>query len=95
MPAAKSAPAHAAEKPAKSNIVSDLIHKAESAVEGLVGHSLVVHKLDVAFVHALAGAKSDAEDALDAAEAEVGRFEALAEKDYALLVARVHAVLGK
>lgn len=60
------------------------------------GYPTVLQHLEVAFVHALAGAKKEALEALDAAEAEVKRFAPALDHlvaEFALLRARVHAVL--
>lgn len=59
------------------------------------GHNSIVHNLELAFVQALNGAKEEAEKLLAEAEAEIQKWPALAEKEFTLLKARVHAVLAK
>lgn len=81
----------------QSDQLAEQVHNAEHAAIGLTGWVLAAHKLELAFVHALAGAEKHARAAVDEAEAELakypGSFEHL-KRELALLTARVEAVLS-
>lgn len=92
MPAAKKA-ADSAASPVEEHLAA-----AETAAESTTGVAKVLHHLDVAFVHALAGAKEDAHKSIDAADEEISRFApnlSHLQHDFALLKARVHAALSR
>ena len=94
------APEPAPEEPAKP--VNPLAHNLEIADEAVEarqgGYATVLHHLEVAFVHALAGAKDKALERLEAAEGEIERVAPALDhlvSQLALLKARVHAVLSR
>ena len=87
----------AAKKDATPDLVQEHLDAAEAKAVGLSGYSLVLHKLDVAFIHALAGAKADAEKALEAADAEIAKYKPSfmhLECDILILKAKVLAALA-
>jgi hypothetical protein len=70
---------------------------AVADAQTLSGYPQVLQHLEVAFVHALAGAKKEALERLAAAEAEADRVAPALDHlkaQFALLKARVHAVLS-
>lgn len=88
-------------RPAKKpNPYSAHVEAAEhAAIEmGLSGEAKIRHCFDVAFVHALAGARQAAEDAVSAAEGEIKSYRLdlypHQNHEFSLLRARVHAALG-
>jgi len=77
--------------------VAQHLETAEAAAAGQTGITKIVHTLDVAFVHALAGAGDKAKELIADAEAEIAKyapnFKHL-EADISVLLAKVHAVLA-
>lgn len=84
----------AAAKNEHADKVAELIDTCHNAPTPAPGHPTVVQLLEEAFVHALAGDKAAAEACLQGAVTEIAKFPALAEREFALLEARVHAVLA-
>ena len=90
MPAAKNEHADA---------VAEHVDTAEQVADqqDLVGIQKVTHNLDVAFIHALAGAEDKAKASLKTAEAEIDRYAPTLShlrREVSLMVAKVHAVLA-
>jgi hypothetical protein len=74
--------------------VTQLLELSNEGIQPQPGYPIVLRDLEQAFVHALNGATDEAERLLADAEEEIAKFDAIAERDFALLTARVHAVLA-